>query len=480
MTKCSKKYQIKSGANVVLENSSFLVVNPLTFESSRYYGKRNNLGRLDESNITKFNNNDTYGKIFYVIDNNKNIEDPEYKVSIRRNFDGNLHFYNGLNEEINGGWIFKNRNYDLIMDSIESYVKDIKNLDEGYNDFNYSKKLLNENITQLEYEAEERRFNREWELGGNTSEQGIEAYAVLEYLKDNEGVEVLDDDEIDEIASLRSRLEELEEQPNSEEEIEEIEDKLMYLTNNKIDVYNIVPVGSHYNMTSFIVVNAGLDGNTYIAGNEDKTKDSAVESVKQLIDDIGIKGFSPSFYENYIDMNHFRRFLRDWYYDDVYNYPEGYIDESQREISSAQEEEILILQRKIDRIRNQIGYYNNLKETYDFSNDTLDKINNTIGELDSDIDDYIDEINTIESNPEGDYPEDKIEEAIDRQVDDRIDDPISFIDEYGLDISEFIDIDEFAEGVVESDGYGHTLSTYDGNMEEYRIEGDFIFVCRID
>jgi hypothetical protein len=59
-------------------------------------------------------------------------------------------------------------------------------------------------------------------------------------------------------------------------------------------------------------------------------------------------------------------------------------------------------------------------------------------------------------------------------------DPIQFLNEFGININDFINTKSLIDDIVDNDGYGNTLSPYDGNMEEYVIEKKWIYVCRID
>jgi hypothetical protein len=48
----------------------------------------------------------------------------------------------------------------------------------------------------------------------------------------------------------------------------------------------------------------------------------------------------------------------------------------------------------------------------------------------------------------------------------------------GLDLTEFINKDSFIEDVIDSDGYGSSIGSYDGDINEYRIEGESYYVAR--
>ena len=90
-----------------------------------------------------------------------------------------------------------------------------------------------------------------------------------------------------------------------EDEIEEY--------NSRIDVYNVIPVGRHHDLTQFEVINSNVDGNTYGVGDEDEMQSSCYEYVEQLIDDIGYNGFSNGFARDYIDVDRVADYAEDVY-----------------------------------------------------------------------------------------------------------------------------------------------------------------------
>jgi len=103
----------------------------------------------------------------------------------------------------------------------------------------------------------------------------------------------------------------------------------------------------------------------------------------------------------------------------------------------------------------------------------IDELNDEITEMETEIQDEIE-------NPEGSFPDDLIEDIIEKQLKEVRYDVTSFMDEWGLDWEEYVDKDEFINGVVDADGYGHTLNGYDGTAEEITVLGDLYYVMRID
>ena len=65
-------------------------------------------------------------------------------------------------------------------------------------------------------------------------------------------------------------------------------------------------------------------------------------------------------------------------------------------------------------------------------------------------------------------------------ADDAAYDPMNFIRELGLELDNFINKRDFIEGVIDADGYGHTLSSYDGNADEVTVEGFTYWVIRLN
>jgi len=328
--------------------------------------------------------------------------------------------------------------------------------------------------------AEERRRNKEWELNGNCPEEGLLAHAVLKYLVDRGDIEELTDEDKFEIDELNSQLDELELEDNNEEEIELIKNQIEEIKKNKIDVYDIYPSKYSYQyMTLFSILNDDLEGNTYAAGTEYDTDRSATSYMEELIDDVGLEGINKNLLRSNIDTDEVERYARDLYTDFVYETPESYIDEDKRQLSESQVEEIKILNRKISKYQGVIDQYNEYLKKYDYDEGTQTEIENKIEDFQSVIDSFNDEISEIESDPNGDFPDDEIEDAIDYQVEEARYDPQAFIVNYGLDMKNFVDLNSIVSEIIEYDGYG-VMASYDGEVEDYRIQNELIYVFRVD
>ena len=484
------------GGNVVYDDGRYFVVNPLTHDSSCYYGKGTKwCTSADTDHQFKKYNED--GKLFYILDKNATTNDKFYKVALLQKFDGDRTYYDALDETVKNGWILNTNKLNQILSSVDEYIKlEYPEQVKIYTDKELAKKekqrLANLRIQQIlkerQDEAQERRLNGEWTLDDNCPEIGLKAHALLINLSENFDVDIITNQDIGEIARIQNEIDRLQlEYDNDEEvrgdlldEISELEDEITEFE-NKIDVYNIIPTGSFYSTSQFEVIGVpNLEDRTYAVGDEDEMQRSAYDYVDQLIDDIGYRGFNPTFAKEFIDENAVISYAEDLYNDDVYNNTENYLDNSERNLSDEQEEKIGILNSKIEKYKSLISSFEDEIDNDEMESENNDEIIEKIDELNDEITEMETEIQDEIENPDGSFPDDLIEDIIKQQLDEVKYDVTSFMDEWGLDWEEYVDKDEFINGVVDADGYGHTLNGYDGTAEEITVLGDLYYVMRID
>jgi TolA-binding protein len=481
------------GGNVVYEDDRFFIVNPLTHEASCYYGKGTKWCTAADSNH-QFNQYNQDGKLFYILDKSLPTNDPFYKVALLKKFDGGMTFYDAKDETIKGGkWIAPGEKFDVIVAAIDKYLqseyseqlKIWRDKDLAQKEKQRLERLrIQRVLREREEEAQERRVEGEWSLGPDCPEEGLKAHALLNFLVDNNDVEAWTNEDRAETLRLQNEIERLQsEYDNSEDvrtdlldEISDLEDEIESLSENKIDVYNIIPTGTHYDTTEFEVINAGLDDRRYAVGDDDEMQSSCYEAVEQLIDDVGYEGFNASFARNHIDTDAVVSYAEDTYEDDVRENPDAYFDDSERMLSDEQQEKIDILNRRIEKTE---GYIVRLKEQLD-GTDNDESIEEKIEEMEGLTIEYSDEIEEIEGSPEGDFPDDLIDDKVQELVSDVRSDPESFMNEHGLEWEHYIDKDEFIQDVIDTDGYGHTINSYDGSADEVRVNDQLFYVMRID
>lgn len=478
------------GGNVVYDDGKYFVVNPLTHESSCYYGKGTKWCTAAESdyNFKRYNDD---GKLFYILDRMLPTNDPFYKVALLRKFDGDKTYYDAKDDTIKSGWIYNTNKLKEILSSVDDYLNtEYAEQIKIYSDKEAVKKEK-ERLERLRIqrilegrrdEANDRRLDNEWELGPDCPDEGLKAHALLDWLESNGDVEIITNEDRGEIARIQNEIDRLQLEYDNDEnvrgdlldEISELEDELDEFT-SKIDVYNIVPTGNYYDMSEFEVIDSPVEGRRYAVGDEGEVKSSAYDYVEQLIDDIGYGGFNESFAKGFIDERAVLDYAEEFYEDDIRENPESYFDEEDRMLSDKQEEKIEQLKMRISQLESMIEKF---EEEMDGEND--DDLQERIDEMNERIEEMNDEITEIEEDPEGDFPEEKIDEAIQDKVSDVRYDVTSFMVDFGLNWEDYIDKDEFIDGVIDADGYGHTLNGYDGNADEQKVLDKWYYVMRLD
>ena len=341
-------------------------------------------------------------------------------------------------------------------------------------------KMLSESVDyRRQVEADERRKNKEWELGPNCPEEGLKAHALYNWLISEGDISEYSEEDRKKTEELQREIEKLNREYDEKEDtdtsildkIEELEDELDSI--EKYDVYSIIPDGEYYDLSAFVVAKPDLEDRRYTVGDDDDMTSSGQDAVRESLEELGYDGFNKSFVNSHIDEDKVYSYAHDYYSDDVYNNPEAWLSDSQRNLSRKQEDEIKILNMRIQRAEEQIEKL----EEYESEGYELRK---KIESLESLIDDYESEIEDIEENPDGDFPDELIEGKVDELAQEAADDSEYFINDNGLDISDFIDEDAFIDDVLDADGPAHFLNRYDGNYESVRIGDKQYDIMRID
>lgn len=344
--------------------------------------------------------------------------------------------------------------------------------------------ILSEKVDYSEeLKGDRRRENKEWELDINCPLEGRKAWALLYYLEYESEVEVLTPEDLENKKRISEKIEELNQTYNTTDdedekaelldEISDLEDEIDEF-DNKIDVYDIIPNGQYYDMTQFEIPK--VTSKTYAVGTETEVQESAEEYVSQLIDDIGYEGFRKGFMENHIDEEKVLSEFESIFEDDITNNPDVYFDDEDRELSTQQKEKIEIYKERISKVEGLISL---LEERLTGDEDVDELVQDKIDELQEEVDEMEQEISEIESNPEGDIPQHLIDRAVETKMTDISRNPIEYMNDYGMEIDYYIDRESFIDGVIDEDGYG-MLASYDGNMDEREVLGQYFWVCRID
>jgi hypothetical protein len=479
------------GGNVVYDDGKLFVVNPLDYKASCYYGKGTKWCTAAETD-TQFKKYNEDGKLFYIIDRTKPTSDPLYKVALLRKFDGEKKYFDAKDEYVKSGWIFGTKQLNDLDKTVDQYLQsEFAEQLKIFNDIELAKKEkerlrkleINRILNQRREEAQERRLDGDWDLSNpDIDEIGLKAQALLEYLVDNGDAQVLTNEQKIEIQRIKDEIERLNtEYDNSEDvrtdlltQIEELEDELDDY-DSYIDVYNIIPAGTFYDTTEFEVIDSEVDNNRYAVGTDSEMQSSCEEYIENLIDDIGYEGFNAGFAKGYLDEYAIANEAEDIYENDVRDNPEAYFDDSQRMLSDAQKERIRVLEYTIQKVNKTIDQFESMM---DGEND--ESIEEKIEELKERLVEYEAEIEEIEDDPEGDFPDELIDDKVSDLVSDVKSDPEWFLSEFGLNWDDYVNKDEFIQGVIDADGYGHTINSYDGSADEIYVNEQLFYVMRID
>ena len=208
-----------------------------------------------------------------------------------------------------------------------------------------------------------------------------------------------------------------------------------------------------------------LQPDTYDVYAQEELDSAARQYVENAIDDMGYEAFTSWVWDQAIDREQWNSWLESFYEDIIRDDPENYDIPLQLSVNQ---------QHQVDQLKKTIENLNNRLRNEELSDEEYEKIEGKIEGLEETIED-------IKEDPQGDYDEDMIEQEVADRVSEYIDDIDDFITHYGYDkdfIMDFVDLDEVTDIVVNSDGYGNLLNSYDGEMFETQVNGDWYFVMR--
>jgi hypothetical protein len=323
-----------------------------------------------------------------------------------------------------------------------------------------------------------KRENDEWVLEQG-DETGEKAHALFELLKNTGSIDVLSDEDREKLTILRRKLQFLEQEYNElgdnderayelQDTIDETQSEIDELEENDIDVYMMYPSNyTHYGLTQFEVLVPGFKGEEYTVGTEEEMDDAALTYAESYIDDVGVDGFSESFIEDYLDVDAIVNMAEEDYDFQVRDYPDSYFSDSDYELTERQEQRIEELESQIADLEEQSRELDSDDENYyDYEEDIQNQIEALQEELDS---------IEVENEPTEEMIENKVAELV-RDV---RRDPLDYLKEYGYNIKDYIDVDELAKGLVDTDGWG-IMNSYDGQYDSKEVNGITYYIMRVN
>jgi predicted nuclease with TOPRIM domain len=475
------------GADIVYENDQFTVVAPLTTAASCYYGAGTKWCTASSADNTHFNNYMKDGKLFYILDKTKPTSDRFYKVALLKKFEGDESYFDAPDDKFTSGWIMGTNKLARIKQYIDLYIREkyTKELEIwGDKEKAAIERKRLERVEQQRIEngliesANQRREDDEWSLDNlSQGDMGSCAHALFDFLVSENTIEGKTPETKSEISRIENEIIRLQaEYDNDEElrgdlldEISELEDELTEL-DAKMDVYDMLPTDD-YILKGFTTTE--FQGRWKV-GDSDDTEREAVRYVKDMLDDVGYDGYNESFVMEHFDDDSFRVYLKDFFEEDVYNNPEVYLDDSDKELSRSQEARIVELKQMVLNLESERDSLDDEDEDY---SDEYDRIGDEIDEANN-------EIEEIEDDPDGEYDSDKLDSIVADKISEHRYDAKEFYDNFlGGDLfsewatsNGFIDKDDFAQAVVDADGYGRVLNNYDGSEESVSFEGETYYI----
>ena len=321
--------------------------------------------------------------------------------------------------------------------------------------------LIKKERAKKKVEQDSLRENDEWNLETASSDIATCANVLFEYLissvGDFEAKEPGDDERLKQLYAEKERREEIETETEDNENLMDLETVIEEIEEleKRIDLYNLVYDYQYHRMRVFYVLTNDLEETKerWAVGDEGTTYRAAYERVDELIDDIGITGFNASFVENHLDEEELKDYFREGEEEEVRGNLEDFFDEDDFEYSDPK------VQERIDELEARLEDSEIDQEEYDELNEELDELK------DSD--------KTIP------------EHLIDAKVEDLVDNLVSgtamsVIENYGLNLADFINLSDFKKDVIDSDGIGHTLNSYDGTEDTIEFNDEEYYILQIE
>lgn len=424
------------GGDIVYEDERFTVVSPKTYVASCYYGAGSKWCTAANSGSNHFDNYNVDGKLFYFIDKKAKSSDKYYKVALLQKYSGEKSYWDVEDKQFTDGWILNTPLYDEIQTDINNYLENTYSRELQIFKDKEAAKIERERIRRQQEaqrvarklaSAESRKEDDEWNLELNDDDEAIRANAVFRVIQYDYGVEV--DEE------------------------------------NGESIYNLIPYDyDHYGLATFEWLGSDSTGTVWAVGDWDEVYEAAKDYQQGTWDDMGIEGWNRNFIIHYIDEDQVKDYFRDLFEYDVRDNPEIYFDPDDLPLSKSQENEIEKLEEEMEKLEAVVH------------DDDLDE--EEIDEANERIDEIIDEIDEIKSNPEGEPTEDMIDDMVDSRVNEMMHDVVRSMEEYGLDLKEYIDVDKLISDTIDADGTGNVIGTYDGSENEVSINNTWYYVYR--
>lgn len=318
------------------------------------------------------------------------------------------------------------------------------------------------------------------DLSKDLGPTGLKANALIQYFENYYPQLVMDEDDESLKIELINKIEDLVKKEKEYEEngrdtgdvisdIEVAQEELDELE-KKMDVYDLYQYGGRKDgvgmITFEIISNNDLNGREYMVGTDDEAREACEEYIKE-----NLTNFNKDFIERHIDEDSVVEYFSDYYSQDIWDNPDSYFSKDDYQLTDEQENEIELYQSQIEELeRKQNNLEQEIEEPSEYSKAWDD--------IQSQIDDLEEKINEIE--PDDSVTQEMVDDKLEEYLRDVRRNPKSYLDQFYLDINNFINEDSLIEDAIDSDGYGYFLGTYDGSYDtETILDVDYI-ICRVN
>jgi hypothetical protein len=488
------------GADIIYDDDDYTIIHPKEYFASCFYGKGSKWCTASEDTSSYWYSYNKEAKLFYFLSKKLPTSNNFYKVALEQKYDGKRIFWDALDKPFTSGWILGTDYLNDLLKVVDQYMKD-----------NYSKeidifgdeekaKIERERLQRIETQrrlnqkredAESRRETDEWNPEEVThGEVGAHAWALFTYLTRYENLEPKEpgdaerlefiDSELDRLGELQTQYEvEGRNLTDIDADISALEEEKDELE-KRVDVYDMIPERT-YGMSEFSVASPDYDGYEWTVGDESQIEIAAYDSVKDSLQDNGYEYLPKYLVERHIDADTVANEARENYNYWVYDSPESYLDETDRELSKSQQKEIDEYQEKIDKYTSFREKATERQENYDPDSREWKALEKGIDKLTDLISDLEYDIENIKEEPDGEWDEGRMEEVIDQYVEEARRDPLGYLKDLGVEkYDDYIDDDELIKDIIDSDGYYNTLNRYNGEGDTVVWDDEIYHIMNTD
>lgn len=329
------------------------------------------------------------------------------------------------------------------------------------------------------------RYTKEWEIGPGMSETAARANALFQFLVNTGELTAADEDTQERLGKLQKRKFDLEKELENDQDpapakiiqLEQINQEIEEIQEEYSDVYDLEVMDDDYlgGLTWFEIEKIEK---AYVVGDDYDMDKAALEYLEQLYDDIGLDSLPDWLLESSIDTDSVVETFRIMYEDDVYENPDQYLEDSDRELSQEQKyevEKIDFLSKDLDKKIKAFklaGQNETDSEKLSLIEKTIRKFETKLAQLDSQRDEIVED-------PQGEFGEDVIEREIEARLEYVKENPVQQLKDYGMELEGYVDEQKAYQTILDHDGY-EVMSSYDGEVNEEIVNGDLFYIIRIE